>query len=576
MKAIVYARWSSLEQAKEGRTTLARQLSLCGSFAERNGYTVVERITDEGRSAWTGDNIRTGNLGKLKERLERNGGHDLTIIVEKLDRLSRQSPLVVMNFLQSLCATGATIVSADGRHKITGDDLHRNMMGVLSVVFETFRGFDESQAKSERVGEAWRIKRERGGAMTKICPAWLRLKADRSGYELIPDRAAVVRRIFADIDAGVGKFTIANSLNAEGVEPWGTGKKKGNGWHASYIHKIITNMACVGDYQPHRKAKADVRRTPDGEIIRGYFPAVIDEATFARVNDRRTVRLMAQQRPGRSLVNLFGGLGKCSCGAIMTMRSRGVSVRADGTKVREDYLYCDSAIRKRGCENRAGWNYEAIERGVLDKLLHLALDPSHFRKADVVAPLEAELATLKRRLADDEKRMAKAYALALEDDEDDNAQAGYRRIKQTVKDAKAAISALEERLAAASGAVSPEQHLKRVDEVRALMNSDDPDERYQARAKVKLALNDLVAKMTFGLKDRVSVLLVDQARLFSIKRDGSIGEDLDLRAMFPGELVNGRFGPSTTRFEGGTTVNNELSPEQEAGLAGYLRRQRAA
>ena len=168
MNAIIYARWSSLEQGKEGRTTLTRQLHLCESFAERNGYVVVERLTDEGRSAWTGDNIKTGNLGKLKERLERDGGHGLTIIVEKLDRLSRQSPLVVMNFMQSICATGATIVSADGRHKITGDDLLKNMMGILSIVFETFRGFDESQAKSERVGEAWRIKRSNGKAMTKI------------------------------------------------------------------------------------------------------------------------------------------------------------------------------------------------------------------------------------------------------------------------------------------------------------------------------------------------------------------------------------------------------------------------
>lgn len=573
MNALIYARYSSLEQGRG--TTLERQLHLCESFAQRNGYFVVERLTDEGRSAWTGDNIKTGNLGKLKDRLEAQGGHGLTIIVEKLDRLSRQSPLVVMNFLQSLCATGATIVSADGRHKITGDDLLRNMMGILSIVFETFRGFDESQAKSDRVGEAWRIKREKGTAMTKVCPAWLRLKDDRSGYELIEDRAAIVRRIFADTEAGVGKWTIAANLNAEGVEPWGTGAKKGNGWHASYIQKITRNIACVGDYQPHRKAKADARRTPEGDIIRGYFPAVIGEDAFARVNEKSATRVLADTRPGRSLVNLFGGLGKCSCGAIMTMRGRGIRHNADGTTVREDYLYCDGAIRKRGCDNRTGWHYPTIEKAVLDQLLHLALDPSYFRKADVSAHLEGELATLKRRLADDRKRMAKAYAIALEDDEDENAMAGYRKLKDIVKTAKATIARLEGELADASGAVSPEQHLKRVDEVRALMDSDDEDERYQARAKVKAALNSLIAKATFGLKNHASFLLVDQARLFSVKRDGSIGEDLDLRAMFPGELINGRFGPSTTTFEGKSTTNNELSPEQEAGLQGYLRRQAA-
>lgn len=574
MNTIIYARWSSLEQGKG--TTLTRQLHLCESFAQRNGYTVVERITDEGRSAWTGDNIKTGALGKLKERLEIQGGHGVTIIVEKLDRLSRQSPLVVMNFLQSLTATGATIVSADGRHKITGDDLLRNMMGILSIVFETFRGFDESQAKSDRVGEAWRIKRQKGAAMTKICPAWLRLKDDRSGYELIEDRAAIVRRIFADTEAGIGKFTIAANLNAEGVEPWGVGKKKGNGWHSSYIQKITRNIACVGDYQPHRKAKADERRTPEGNLIRGYFPAVIGEDVFARVNDRTAVKVLAQTRPGRSLINLFGGLGKCGCGAIMTVRGKGIRHNADGSTVREDYLHCDAAIRKRSCANRNGWHYPTIEKAVLDQLLHLALDPSYFRKADVSAQIEGELATLKRRLADDEKRMAKAWAMVLDDEDDDNAAAGYRTIKDAVRTAKGKITELEGQLADASGAVSPEQHLKRVDEVRALMNSDDEDERYQARAKVKIALNTLIEKATFGLKGHATFVLVDRARLFSVTRDGSISTDLDLRQMFSDGLVDGRFGPVTVTVGGVSRIENELTPEQDASLEGYLRRERAA
>jgi len=404
----------------------------------------------------------------------------------------------------------------------------------------------------------------------------MRLKNDRSGYELIEDRAEIVRRIFADVDVGIGKYTIAANLNAEGVEAWGFGKKKGDGWHSSYVTKIVSNIACVGDYQPHVKAKADARRTPVGDVIRGYFPAVIGEEIFARVNDRRNTKLMAQQRPGRSLVNLFGGIGKCACGGTMTFRGKGLAHRADGSTVREDYLVCDNALRKRGCDQRTHWNYEAIEGGVLDKLLHLALDPSYFRKADVAAPIEAQLAALKRRLAGDEKRMAKANAFALEDDDDENAADEYRKLRQVVKDAKSSIAKLESNLADASGAVSPEQHLKRVDEVRLLMNADDADERYQARSKVKLALNDLIAKMVFGRKGYVGVTLVDNASRFSLDRSGAIGEDLDFRTLHPGELVDGRFGPVTRTIGGVSTVENALTPEQDAALTSYVRRQSAA
>lgn len=572
MKAIVYARWSSQEQGKEGTTTLDRQIERCGAFAECHGFEIVETITDQGVSAWTGKNIGPdGNLGKLKLRLVRDGGHNHVIIVEKLDRISRQSPLVVLNFLQELCLAGVTIMSADGRHTIANDDLMKNMMGVLSIVFEAFRGFDESEAKSYRLANAWRIKRERGQVLTGVCPGWMRINENRDGFELIEERAAIVRRIFNETENGIGKATIARRLNEDGVPVFGRSK---DGWRASYIRKITTNIAAVGSYQPHVKARADVRRTPIGDVIHDYFPAVISEDQFARVNDPSAVKLLAQQRPGRSLVNLFGGLNKCACGSIMTFRAKGPAKRAGGHTVREDYLVCDRALRGRGCDNKTHFNYERIEGAILDKLLHLALDDTFFRKPDLTGGIETEIATHTRRLADDEKRMKRAYSMILEDDSDDFAADQYRTIRKAVTDRKAMLASLQDKLADALAATDPVEHLRRVDEVRGMMNSDDQDERYQARAKVKLALNDLIDTLTFGLKGHVGVMLVDRARLFSMDRNGMIITDHDLRSMFPQELdADGRFGPVTVIEGGVERVANELTAGQEGALAGYLRRQ---
>jgi len=233
MKAITYARWSSLEQ--RGGTSPQRQHELTQEFCARMGWEVIDNLTDSGLSAWTGDNIKTGELGRFVERVEKSNADDLVIVVEKLDRLSRQPPLVMTNWLQRACATGLTIATADGRHSITLHALMTKPLELMSVIFEAFRGYDESQSKSGRVAEAWSQKRERGAPMTRQCPAWLRI-ADKAThfrnaanltarYEPIPDRVAIVERIFNLTEAGVGKSTIAATLNHEGVPVFGTSRR---------------------------------------------------------------------------------------------------------------------------------------------------------------------------------------------------------------------------------------------------------------------------------------------------------------------------------------------------------------
>ena len=48
------------------------------------------------------------------------------------------------------------------------------------------------------------------------------------------------------------------------------------GWQMSYVSKILTNRAVVGEYQPHTKTGG--RRVPVGEPISDYFPAVCESA----------------------------------------------------------------------------------------------------------------------------------------------------------------------------------------------------------------------------------------------------------------------------------------------------------
>jgi len=55
------------------------------------------------------------------------------------------------------------------------------------------------------------------------------LAPDRKSFELIPERVALVKRMF-DLNAmGVGQMTIARTFNQEQIPVWGLGKKKSKG-----------------------------------------------------------------------------------------------------------------------------------------------------------------------------------------------------------------------------------------------------------------------------------------------------------------------------------------------------------
>lgn len=520
MKAIPYARFSSLEQSHG--STLQRQEQLNEAFCARMGWTIVARECDEGLSAYTGQNLHTGRLGALTSRLEKEGGSGVAIVVEKLDRLSRQPPLVMTNWLQRICATGATIATADGKHLIDQAGLTSNLMGIMAVMFEAFVGYQESANKSDRGLENWRLKRESGKPMTSRCPAWLRLNADRTAYELIPDRAEIVVRICKLRAQRVHKDRIAAMLDDDGIPPWGGGKR----WYGSYIQKITSNIALVGDHMHGMKRRSDKRRTFTGEVVKGYFPAVIDEALFEQINSNRHQSAANAQRKGH-IANLFTGLARCSCGSIMTFRAKGTKVRSDGRHVREDYLRCDSAFRPgRGgdCQHRTSYNYATFREAVLDQLLHRALDDQHFRMDDDADKLEMEVATKRRETDSIQRRMAAAFGMVEEDPDDSHARTRYRTLKLEWKQAKADLQDAQSVLEQARGAVSPSEHLARVADVRDLMDARDDAVRDEARARVKMALNDLIERCVFDAqREQAAITLVGGVGLLLVAKDGRTG-----------------------------------------------------
>ncbi len=351
-RAYSYVRFSTPEQMKGD--SLRRQEAMAERYANEHGLILDDSLTfqDLGRSAFRGRNLEEG--GHLREFLTFVESGDVPVgsylLVESLDRLSRNKARKAVRLLEDICGMGITVVTlADGK-RYTEEALNDDPMAMMWALMVAMRANEESEIKAKRVGAAWSNKRDRarreGKPMTERCPGWLRLREDRSGYDLIPDRADVVRQIFGWTLEGRGQHWIAAELNRQRIEVFGRGER----WHRSYIAKMLHDRSTIGEYQPNRMV-AGGRREAAGEAVEGYFPAVVDPETFERVDEVRRER--ADSVKPRNTATLRGpathmlaGLAKCPlCGATMTRVNKGKRSRPT--------LVCVTAKSKGACIYKA-------------------------------------------------------------------------------------------------------------------------------------------------------------------------------------------------------------------------------
>lgn len=534
MNVVGYARWSSLEQARG--STLARQLQEIERCCQANSWRLIEQVTDEGTSAYTGANITTGNLADLIKRIEQGElGRDVVIAVEQLDRLSRLPPSQVVAWIQRVTALGVTIATANDGLLINAQMIDANPMHFMSIVFNAFRAFQESKHKSERLAASWRIKRERletgdHTPLTSVCPAWLQIAENETGYVEIPERGDVIREIFERTVRGDGKRAIANDFNLRGIDTWGRGASKADGWHASYIHKILANPAVVGVFLPHIKARGSARRQPVGDPVQGYFPAVVSERLWAQVRSLKPTTRGNDGQRGH-VNNLLSGLGRCgNCGSKMTFQlktSEGPRLR-NGKEVlqrRASYLSCGNRQRRLGCENARYFRYEPFEDGILSALIETSLKDSFFINSEHVTALaEAEYGALREL----EAQKARADRLL-----DLFTETGDLDVKERWITAKAALGSSEAKAATvrnqlkrARGGVSPDEHVTRVESLRETIRGPQSPERNIARTKVARALQELIDHIEFDGAGHILMVIRDQNLVIQFDAEGGILGDI--------------------------------------------------
>ncbi|MEG3126202.1 recombinase family protein [Sphingomonas sp. GB1N7] len=318
--AYSYLRFSSPDQ--QYGDSLRRQTALAVDYAFEFDLILDDQLTyqDFGISGFRGQNVASGRLGDflaaISAGLVPTGS---VLLVENLDRLSRDSALNAQNLLTQIVLAGVSVVTLSDRRTYSVEELRRDPMGLIFALINFIRANEESAIKSSRAKANWVAKRATAltKPLTSKCPAWLSLDRTTDRFVKLTQRVAVVKTIFDLADQGKSFTEIARILTRRKTPTW-TGRGL---WDRHTVGNIITFSAVVGTYVPHHNDYVN------GKIIRrplkpipGYYPAIISVEQFDRVHRTR----LANYTSGRSVIGyLLQHLAVCNtCGHFLSIVRR--------------------------------------------------------------------------------------------------------------------------------------------------------------------------------------------------------------------------------------------------------------
>jgi len=361
--AFSYVRFSTPEQSQGD--SYRRQATMAADYAAAHGMTLDRSLNlfDLGVSAYRGRNVAQGALATFKKAVEDGRvPQGSVLLIENLDRLSRQTARVAARALEDIVDLGVDVVTLSDGRRYSEKALNEDPLAFLMVVIGFLRGHDESLQKSRRLSAVWSAKRGRAHdaaakIMTARCPGWLTPRSDRSGFEVIPARAAIVLRVFEEAAKGTGEEAIAKLLNRDHAPPFAAGLH----WHKSAIARMLRNAAAIGRLIPRTSTFVDGRRvrSPAGQPVEAYFPAVIALPLWSRVAALKTTLHARPITTQTRVVNLLAGLARCSiCESSMTMVNKGAPPKS------ARYLVC-AASKVGAAQHYAATRLEVFERALL-------------------------------------------------------------------------------------------------------------------------------------------------------------------------------------------------------------------
>lgn len=456
MKAHFYGRFSSKKQ-KEGNSQ-ERQVELARTWCERKGIVLDETVSyfDDGVSGFNGD-LRTRKSAGLYLFLQACAAKQVApgdyLLVECLDRLSREQLQEGQRLIHSLLFDHRIklVVLFTGM-EYTAENYQQTHW---SIDAEFDRAHSESFSKSVRSKDNWERRRRgvaSGGIVTGKVPSWVRVEDGR--LVLDEKKAEIVRDIFALSISGFGQQVIAKKLNEGMVTPISGSEF----WHESYVQKILTDRAVLGEYQPRRKEGG--KRVVAGAVVPNYFPVVITTDVWLKNRLAMASRLCERGKITPQVSNLFTNL-VYEGGERMGFRSKGLV----------GYL---QTARKRS----PGVKYDPFERAILWWTCEVQLCLSNTINVD---DLRVRAAKLDRKLK------------ALKANIDNDTEGELAELVESFRQAKRDRAELEKQIEAATVPLQTQfLHTRRL--IEALSAAKD-GERETMRREVRLAIRQVASRI---------------------------------------------------------------------------------
>lgn len=342
--AICYYRYSSDAQRD---ASIEQQQEKAIEYARANKLTIVRKYVDRAVSGTRDDraqyNLMLHEAPKLKPAY---------LILWKTDRLSRDryDSVIAKKILRD---NGVKIV-------YTGESVpeDEDAQGLIEAMYEAMADqFIKAHRKNVQRGMDYNAERCLYNGIKLI---GYRGEPDKP-YEIDPETAPIVERIFKEYADGTPMQRIAASLNEQGIKT-----SAGGNFTINSLRRILTNRSYIGEYRWGKFT------TPGG------MPCIIGDELFERVQSR----LASNQRGGkgaRKKLNpeapiadywLSGHLFCGKCGESM----QGIS--GTGKTNLTHYYYSCKGHRQHKCDarNKPEALVERIVLHVLDEIVH---DPAY-------------------------------------------------------------------------------------------------------------------------------------------------------------------------------------------------------
>ncbi|MEX3949281.1 recombinase family protein [Paraburkholderia sp. EG287B] len=492
-KVFSYQRFSHARQATGA--SLARQADLAAQWAAKHKLELDTSLTmrDEGLSAYKGTHVKKGALGVFLKAVEDGRvPQGSVLVVEHLDRLSRAEVDIALAQLLNIIHGGIRIVTAVDEREYSIASVRKNPTDLIISITLMMKAHSESSDKAGRVTDAivracegWILGKRTGKKVGPgTDPSWVRHNAKAGCFELDADAARAVRRVIELWREGYGAMKALEIATAEGGRvPKGLSNE-------SRVNQLLAKETLIGTRTITVRGKA--------YALEGYYPPLIDHATYDEIQHLRTQRGRRQAKG--DIVGIVTGFGVtvCGhCGAAMTAQNMRPSVGASGTIYKaQRRLLCSGSKRLPKCPHTS-CNIVPIEAAILRFCSNQMDLSSLFASGDSDEPVAQALAAAHKRLAATERQLAK-IAKALEADEDDNAPQTFlqatRKLEKQMREQQEQVERLKRELSVRQHATpaSADTWAKLAAAALAL----DP----AARMKVRKLIGETFAKVTVFMR----------------------------------------------------------------------------